>query len=177
MSSTHGLRPVKSISGKKKQSIIVDCFLFTFFFFEDSVSLQKKILTGSERLKRLSLTKTFLKRHGNFFRKQVNNLKKKIINPLWKSKMNNENCSTPRAEKLISHPQLRKEDRTPLQILNFNQQVPMKDSGFDFQLFPANFLRKFVLALSMTSVNGGRFKIGAPTTFVTRSLANRYQNL
>jgi len=57
-----------------------------FFFFLDTISIQKKILMGHDRLKRLTLTKSMLKRQTSLVTKKLINLKDKFRNPFNKIK-------------------------------------------------------------------------------------------
>ena len=92
--------------------------------YVDTVCLQKKVLTGSDRLKRLTMAKSILKRRGTMFRKHIINLKKKFFFPFTKMKLTFDSSTirTP-LDRSIGPPVLKNDQRGPLQILSINQQM------------------------------------------------------
>ncbi|CAF1363314.1 unnamed protein product [Adineta ricciae] len=132
--STRGLRAMKSLS--------------------DTIALQKKILTGNDRLKRLTLSRSLIKRQTALITKKVSNLTSKLSNPFAK-KTNKNDLKAP---------------EKPVQIA---QQS--KASSNENLLSHIDAIESKYTLSSAQTIPTRKFKLGAPTTFLTRSLANHAQ--
>ncbi|CAF1016163.1 unnamed protein product [Adineta steineri] len=154
-SPSHGMRPIKSLS--------------------DTIALQKKILVGNDRLKRLSIPKSLLKRQTAIITKKVSNITNKLINPF--AKMTHKNDPKPvDTNKITSN---------EIVIANAMKRIPKNDEQecLKVQLLTLDDeLRRSTNLLhqndEIESKHNGqtlpskRFKLGATTTFLTRSIAN-----
>ena len=56
----------------------------------DTIALQKKILAGNDRLKRLTLSRSMIKRQTALITKKVSNLTSKLSNPFAKKTNKND---------------------------------------------------------------------------------------
>lgn len=121
------MRTIKSLSG-------------TLHFFTlrsslsirlDSISLQKKIITGTDRLKRLAITRSLLKRRTAVIRKQMSDLKNKLLNPFGKMKITLEPIGMLPSRTAVSRSSKPKggsteqivQERGKLQILSLNNDL------------------------------------------------------
>jgi len=124
--SAHGMRPLKSISGTKFE--INSLFLIISI---DTISLQKKILVGTDRLKRLALTKSLFKRQTSVITKKVSNLTNKLMNPFAKMKTSNARITiddikiTSCQTVIENHPKHIQdiEERRKMQVLSLNNDI------------------------------------------------------
>ncbi|CAF0877615.1 unnamed protein product [Rotaria sordida] len=142
--SSHGMRPIKSLSS--------------------TISLKKKITIGTDRLKRLTLSRSLFKRQSDLITKKISNITNKILNPLTKIK--NKNDSILKQMQEIEEQELNEHEKT--QVLSLNNEIEQSTD-----LIPHEDVHesKHNIQLVQTLVNK-RFKLGTTTTFLTRSLAN-----
>ncbi|UJR32101.1 hypothetical protein I4U23_019569 [Adineta vaga] len=138
--STRGMRMIKSIS--------------------NSIALQKKVLVGNDRLKRLTLPRSLIKRQTALLTQKVSNLTNKLINPF--AKKNNKND-------LKLHGNTDKQNRE-VKECNEYQKVEVSDRN-NLLTHLAEIESKRTVSSTQTFPSR-KFKLGAPTKFLTRSLAN-----
>ncbi|CAF2925343.1 unnamed protein product [Rotaria sp. Silwood2] len=142
--SSHGMRPIKLLSA--------------------SISLKKKISVGTDHLKRLTLSRSLFTRQTALITKKISNINHKIRNPLRKIK--NKNDLMLKRIQEIEEQELKKHQQT--QVLSFNNEIQQTTNLTSHQDVDES---KHHVQLVQTLVNK-QFKLGATTTFLTRSLAN-----
>ena len=98
--SIHGMRTIKSLSGRVRLFILLSSLSVRL----ESISLQKKIAAGTDRLKRLVITRSLLKRRTAAFRKQMSDLKNKLLNPFGKMKISLEPRKMPDRPVIVRTP-------------------------------------------------------------------------
>ncbi len=97
----------------------------------DTISLQKKILVGTDRLKRLALSKSLFKRQTALITKKVSNITNKFINPFTKIKDNNhpitiDDIKITSCQIMIENsikPIQEIEERRKMQVLSLNNDI------------------------------------------------------
>jgi len=165
---------IPSLSSCQKKTPLLSVYgMRTNKSLSDTISLQKKIPTGTDRLKRLTTTKSIFKRPTAIFRKQINNLKNKFLNSFSKMKISHETpiLKTPRRsiKNRLNKPTIELVERGKLQMLSLNHELDGRFVNVE------NPILKCPTQPVLTVGPNRRFKIGAPTTFVTRAIANHSQ--
>jgi len=176
--SVHGMRTIKSLS--------------------DTISLQKKVVLGTDRLKRLDSSTSLFQRQTSLLTKKVSNLANRLVNPFVTIKkkiepttvdsqmdlrtsmkrqislVNNDTTIIPRRTVTISPLKRAREDddeepkeRRKVQVLSVNQDIRRPTGLFSYEEEEAK--RNVV---PVQTLGSKRFKLGATTSFLTRSLAN-----
>ncbi|CAF3661343.1 unnamed protein product [Rotaria socialis] len=179
--SVHGLRTIKSLS--------------------DTISLQKKVV-GTDRLKRLDSSTSLFQRQTSLISKKVTNLANKLVNPfvIMKKKIEpstsvdsaidlrtnmkrqvsiieNNNDMTITSQRTVTITPLKRtreeEDNEPkerrkVQLLSVNNEIRRPTSG----LFAYDEEESKRSVMPVQTLGSKRFKLGATTSFLTRSLAN-----
>lgn len=81
--SNHTKTAMKSLSGMFLRFVL---HKWLSFFWIDTILLRKKIIPTADRLKRLTVSKSFFKRQTTSVTKKASNIKNKILDPLAKIK-------------------------------------------------------------------------------------------
>ena len=77
--SVHGMRTIKSLSGKL--FFVFISHSHRLFSFKDTISLQKKVVQGADRLKRLDSSTSLFQRQTSLLTRKVSTLATKLVNP------------------------------------------------------------------------------------------------
>lgn len=164
--------------------------LRTLKSLSDTISIQKKTPTGVDRLKRLDSTTSLFQRQTSFISKKVSTLATKFVNPFANLKKKNETNSTQRQCFLVeeekptnstigrtvtimsNNKRTRENDdeqpqeKRKVQILSVNNEIRRQPTGiFSYE-------EKSQQIHPVQTLGSKRFKLGATTSFLTRSLAN-----
>ncbi|CAF3755142.1 unnamed protein product [Rotaria socialis] len=141
--------------------------------FSNSILLRKKMIAGTDRLKRLTLSKSFFKRQTALMTQKVSNMTHRIINPSAKIKHKNDrtflNHIKPAPCQIDMNDLIEQMENRKAQVSTCNNEM-QASSDFIFHSH-ADDSTSNAHQLVPTLVNK-QFKLGAPTTFLTRSLAH-----
>lgn len=120
------MRTLKTISGNPHHLGFSLRFDFSSRLI-DTISLQKKILVGTDRLKRLALTKSIFKRQTTLISKKVSNLTSKIINPFTKIKQSDRRITIDdikiTSNQITNKSAQDNEERRTMQPLSLNNDI------------------------------------------------------
>ena len=192
------------------------------FSFLDTISLQKKVPLGTDRLKRLDSSTSLFQRQTSFITKKVTTLANKLVNPFanLKKKMDSstsdlttvdsqvdlrlnmkrqcflvqekeEVINPPRRTVTISSIKRAREDEEPserrkVQVLSVNNEIRRPTGLFSYDeegetkqsgnacrwIVRGSINDRLFLAAPVQTLSSKRFRMGATTSFLTRSLAN-----
>ncbi|CAF3710999.1 unnamed protein product [Rotaria sp. Silwood1] len=124
----------------------------------------KKRTTGTDHLKRLNLSRSLFTRQTRSVTKKISNITHKIINPLIKIKNKKDQI----LKQIHEIDELELNEHQQTQVFSFHNE---SQQSMDLNSYQDTDESKRNIQLVQTLINK-RFKLGATTTFLTRSLAN-----